>query len=913
MTFPLSIVIYDPGAGGAPTTDNPRILTGWIESYEDSLADEFGCETLRLTGKAASIEVVIEWAQLLMASAEVDTPAGKPRFRGFLHEVQIPALEVSVSLTDLANAVIVRWSAPGGTKGTQTASNAASIARYGRKEIVLNLSSAKAAEATNRASMVLAQVISPPNKETVTVGDGRAQPPYDVVLIFRGWCEALKWLTTSNTTDTDAVTSTQVTSLITAYNLVNPFFDTAGTITATGFSATQYCDPDTTYHERIAMLLAHGNSATQRVSWGFYTRAITIAVSASSDPSVIAYYYSKRAGELKDAYGNTIPPWDWVPNVMVQSIDLIEPPPASGAIASLTRKCIRRVTLRVDKEGRASGSLEADNPETLPEMLAKPVSVTQGTSTRHAQIESRIIRAARVRTINTDNPIIFDEDTGRLLPDGGGAPIGGGLDGSGSSPNLAKWVDSDTLTNAISGTDYAPAHAHPYAATSHDHPHTDITDWNEAVDDRVGALLVEGTNITLTYNDTANTLTVASTGGGTVGGSGAATRVAYWSDADTLTSSANLTYSSDQLNLAGANNSLQLFERDGAGSWHMYANSSTWRLYSGSDLVTVSTAGTITAADDTIVLGGFTLDLDGSLRVSGTGAALGEVLRHDGTLFVSAVLVSTDISNFNEAVDDRVDALMVDSATIVWTYTDASNTLSAAVTGVPTGSGSASRIAYWSGASALTFDTSLYYDATDNQIGIGTTSPIGNFHAKRTDGEYQFIAESSSAKYGMACSSTFFVIDDVISWPTTARRFTIDSTGQIGIAGNGNPTHDFEMGSDDAYKTATSTWGVTSDLRSKTVLGTYDRGLEFLKALPRVVSYEHNGKYGTTAGQRSMNFIAQEVEAVAPEWVCKDMYTNEDGTEAEVLRMNTHELTYAMFNSIIQLAERLERIEERPR
>jgi vancomycin permeability regulator SanA len=41
----------------------------------------------------------------------------------------------------------------------------------------------------------------------------------------------------------------------------------------------------------------------------------------------------------------------------------------------------------------------------------------------------------------------------------------------------------------------------------------------EAIDDRVAALLVAGANVTLTYNDPANTLTIAASGGGG-GGSG---------------------------------------------------------------------------------------------------------------------------------------------------------------------------------------------------------------------------------------------------------------------------------------------------------------------------------------------------------------------------------------------------------
>jgi hypothetical protein len=42
---------------------------------------------------------------------------------------------------------------------------------------------------------------------------------------------------------------------------------------------------------------------------------------------------------------------------------------------------------------------------------------------------------------------------------------------------------------------------------------------NERVDDRVNALLVAGANITLTYNDPSNTLTIASSGGGGSGSS----------------------------------------------------------------------------------------------------------------------------------------------------------------------------------------------------------------------------------------------------------------------------------------------------------------------------------------------------------------------------------------------------------
>lgn len=58
---------------------------------------------------------------------------------------------------------------------------------------------------------------------------------------------------------------------------------------------------------------------------------------------------------------------------------------------------------------------------------------------------------------------------------------------------------------------------------THTHTTADITGFGEAVDDEVASLLVAGTNISLTYNDAANTLTIASTATGTIGGSTGAT------------------------------------------------------------------------------------------------------------------------------------------------------------------------------------------------------------------------------------------------------------------------------------------------------------------------------------------------------------------------------------------------------
>jgi hypothetical protein len=50
--------------------------------------------------------------------------------------------------------------------------------------------------------------------------------------------------------------------------------------------------------------------------------------------------------------------------------------------------------------------------------------------------------------------------------------------------------------------------------------HTALTtDLSETIDDRVASLLVAGSNVSISYNDVANTLTISASGGGGGGGS----------------------------------------------------------------------------------------------------------------------------------------------------------------------------------------------------------------------------------------------------------------------------------------------------------------------------------------------------------------------------------------------------------
>jgi hypothetical protein len=126
---------------------------------------------------------------------------------------------------------------------------------------------------------------------------------------------------------------------------------------------------------------------------------------------------------------------------------------------------------------------------------------------------------------------------------------------------------------------------------------------------------------------------------------------------------------------------------------------------------------------------------------------------------------------------------------------------------------------------------------------------------------------------------------------------TTDPTQKLHVVGN-------------AYKTEGGTaWATSSDLRLKTILGNYEKGLDEIAALQTVrFVYNEQNPRQLTAGKEQVGFVAQDVQKIFPEAVSEA----EDG----YLDFNIHAINVALVNAIkelkaenVLLKKRIEQIE----
>jgi len=357
----LSLNFFQPGAGGIPTSTLLASLTGVADSYDHSIADQYGFETATI-GFDAPLDVAVWWFDQLGAGAVFAGPDAETIWEGLLNGVAITIgnLTQSRSLESMGNRVRVRYTTVNDVPAvTATASNTASQTRYGVKDRVEGLNKTTSTAATALRDRTL-NAYKQPSSETQAATGQRSPLLARVTLSCVGWYDTLGWIVTSRTDTTAESTTTQVGDLIAAsgvgIGVTNAFLSTSTRrIASSGTTDTRQIAEDTPYRTKLEAVLSQGDSTGQALAWGVYDdRVFVVEQWAGANPTTYRYEYRADEQAVYDAQSSGfVWPWDVRPNAMVVIPRLLDVGPPSGAPDAGGRFYGSRVTCHVDRTSMA--------------------------------------------------------------------------------------------------------------------------------------------------------------------------------------------------------------------------------------------------------------------------------------------------------------------------------------------------------------------------------------------------------------------------------------------------------------------------------------------------------------------------------------------------------------------------------
>lgn len=376
LALGMQINVFARGAAGTPTSTLVAALQDRIDQYNHTIDHHIGFESMTVSFVGDTDEGIDWLANGLMRSCEVSGPDTEIAWEGFLEtiEVQFGQERRSVSLREMANRIRVGYQTVLGSQGVRPTSttffqDADSIALYGNKDLALAIgNTSDGAEVDDYGNTMLAKLNNPQAAPSATVASGELGEIH-ITLTFAGWYTTLDWLLASSSSTTKTSTTTQLGTLLTAVAAINAFISTATTnIVASGVTATEYIEADTTYRAKIEALMARGNGA-QPYAWGVYeSREFYADAWAGADPTTITYQRHIGKAAVLDGDGAEVAPWMVRPNAMYQVVELLDVAPVATQQDAAARFYVARVSCTIG-EGSIAVQLEPEQSSNLEAVL----------------------------------------------------------------------------------------------------------------------------------------------------------------------------------------------------------------------------------------------------------------------------------------------------------------------------------------------------------------------------------------------------------------------------------------------------------------------------------------------------------------------------------------------------------------
>ena len=206
----------------------------------------------------------------------------------------------------------------------------------------------------------------------------------------------------------------------------------------------------------------------------------------------------------------------------------------------------------------------------------------------------------------------------------------------------------------------------------------------------------------------------------------------------------------------------------------------------------------------------------------------------------------------------------------------------------------------------------IYYNS--GNVGIGITNPAVNLSLGTAIAPVKLAIYDGGTSncYGIGISSGILTFGAGINPTSGTPQMVLDNSGRVGI-GKTNPGYQLELSLDSGAKPSTSTWSVTSDVRTKqNVADVADDSLALLEHL-RWVRFEYNGLGNTPKKQKAIGLSAQETREHLPEAVrgTKGKLAADDAEETELLAIDYHHIFVHTSRAVQQLAKELRELKQK--